>query len=231
MEDWTAFGRVDSDGTVYVKTAGGERAVGSWQAGTPEEGLAHFARRFDDLVTEVNLIEARLGSGAADAQSRPVDHQAHPRDACPRRTSSATSTACPRGWRSSPASRRRRPTSPARPATPPGSKPLAAQDRAGDRGRVARRRVDQLEGDRRPVQGDPRRVEDDPRRRPQDRRRAVEAVTPPRGTRSPAVAAATSPPSTRPASRPRAARTSWSPRPSRCPTRPSGTRPPTGSRS
>src|SRR5215475_639177 len=68
MDDWTAFGRVDADGTVYVKTAGGERAVGSWQAGTPEEGLAHFARRFEDLVTEVNLIEARLGTGAADAQ-------------------------------------------------------------------------------------------------------------------------------------------------------------------
>ncbi|MGC5329393.1 DUF349 domain-containing protein [Micromonospora sp. DT62] len=67
MSDWTAFGRVDADGTVYVKTADGERVVGSWQAGAPEEGLAHFARRFDDLVTEVNLTEARLKSGAADA--------------------------------------------------------------------------------------------------------------------------------------------------------------------
>src|SRR6185295_5156220 len=67
MNDWTAFGRVDADGTVYVKTSAGERVVGSWQAGTPEEGLAHFARRFADLVTEVDLIEARLGSGAADA--------------------------------------------------------------------------------------------------------------------------------------------------------------------
>src|ERR1051326_5126649 len=67
MNDWTAFGRVDADGTVYVKTAEGERVVGSWQAGTPEEGLAHFARRFADLVTEVDLIEARLASGAADA--------------------------------------------------------------------------------------------------------------------------------------------------------------------
>jgi hypothetical protein len=67
MEDWTAFGRIDADGTVYVKTADGERVVGSWQAGTPEEGLAHFARRYADLVTEVNLLEARLGSGAADA--------------------------------------------------------------------------------------------------------------------------------------------------------------------
>ncbi|GGL18695.1 DUF349 domain-containing protein [Mangrovihabitans endophyticus] len=67
MNDWTAFGRVDADGTVYVKTAEGERVVGSWQAGTPDEGLSHFARRFDDLVTEVDLIEARLNSGAADA--------------------------------------------------------------------------------------------------------------------------------------------------------------------
>src|SRR5256886_4094937 len=65
--DWTALGRVDDDGTVYVKTAAGERVVGSWQAGTPEEGLAHFARRFDGVVTEVNLIEARLASGAGDA--------------------------------------------------------------------------------------------------------------------------------------------------------------------
>ncbi|ASW54136.1 DUF349 domain-containing protein [Plantactinospora sp. KBS50] len=66
MTDWTAFGRVDADGTVYVKTAEGERVVGSWQAGSPEEGLAHFARRFADLVTEVDLTEARLNSGAAD---------------------------------------------------------------------------------------------------------------------------------------------------------------------
>jgi hypothetical protein len=67
MSDWTAFGRVDADGTVYVKTTDGERVVGSWQAGAPEEGLAHFARRFADLVTEVDLTEARLKSGAAEA--------------------------------------------------------------------------------------------------------------------------------------------------------------------
>jgi hypothetical protein len=66
MNEWTSYGRIDVDGTVYVKTAEGERVVGSWQAGTPEEGLAHFARRFADLVTEVDLIEARLASGAAE---------------------------------------------------------------------------------------------------------------------------------------------------------------------
>jgi hypothetical protein len=67
MADPATFGRVDSDGTVYVKTAAGERTVGSWQAGTPEEGLAHYVRRYVDLVVEVDLLEARLGSGAADA--------------------------------------------------------------------------------------------------------------------------------------------------------------------
>src|SRR5690349_2645426 len=66
MSDWTSYGRVDDDGTVYVKTGAGEGVVGSWQAGTPEEGLAHFARRFADIVTEVDLVEARLASGAAD---------------------------------------------------------------------------------------------------------------------------------------------------------------------
>src|SRR5947208_2507058 len=65
--DWTAFGRVDEDGTVYVKTAAGERGVGSVQAGTPEEGLAHVRRRFEGVVTEVNLIETRLSTGAGDA--------------------------------------------------------------------------------------------------------------------------------------------------------------------
>lgn len=66
MSDWTSFGRIDDEGTVYVKTAAGERVVGSWHAGTPAEGLAHFARRYADIVTEVDLIEARLGTGAAD---------------------------------------------------------------------------------------------------------------------------------------------------------------------
>jgi hypothetical protein len=58
--DPSEWGRVDDDGTVYVRTADGERAVGSWQAGEPAAGLAHYGRRFDDLATEVALLEARL---------------------------------------------------------------------------------------------------------------------------------------------------------------------------
>jgi hypothetical protein len=60
--DPTQWGRVDEEGTVYVRTAVGERAVGSWQAGEPAAGLAHYGRRFDDLATEVALLEARLGA-------------------------------------------------------------------------------------------------------------------------------------------------------------------------
>ena len=60
------WGRVDADGTVYVTTADGERAIGSWQAGEPAEGLAHYARRFDDVRTEVELLEARLKAGSGD---------------------------------------------------------------------------------------------------------------------------------------------------------------------
>ncbi len=63
MSDW---GRVAEDGTVYVRTAEGEREVGSWQAGSPEAGLAHFTRRYEQLATEVALLEQRLASGAGD---------------------------------------------------------------------------------------------------------------------------------------------------------------------
>lgn len=62
----SAWGRVDEEGTVYVVTPDGERAVGVWQAGSPDEGLLHYARRFDDLRTEVELLETRLESGAGD---------------------------------------------------------------------------------------------------------------------------------------------------------------------
>ncbi|MGH3408173.1 MAG: DUF349 domain-containing protein, partial [Streptosporangiaceae bacterium] len=66
------WGRVAEDGTVYVRTAGGERQVGSWQAGSPDEALAFFKRKFETLETEVSLLEQRLANtdlspGAAKA--------------------------------------------------------------------------------------------------------------------------------------------------------------------
>ncbi|MGB6208016.1 DUF349 domain-containing protein [Mycobacterium sp.] len=62
------FGRVDADGTVWLITAAGERVIGSWQAGDAEAAFAHFGRRFDDLSTEVALMEERLASGTGDAR-------------------------------------------------------------------------------------------------------------------------------------------------------------------
>lgn len=62
----TRWGQVDENGTVHLITGAGRREVGSWQAGAADEGLAHFARRFDDILTEVQLLEARLESGAGD---------------------------------------------------------------------------------------------------------------------------------------------------------------------
>jgi hypothetical protein len=60
------WGRIDEDGTVFARTPSGERVIGSWQAGDAEAGLAYYTRRYDDLATEVTLLEQRLMSGAAD---------------------------------------------------------------------------------------------------------------------------------------------------------------------
>jgi hypothetical protein len=54
------WGRVDADGTVYVRTADGERVIGSWAAGSPEEAIVFFRRKFESIETEVTLIEQRI---------------------------------------------------------------------------------------------------------------------------------------------------------------------------
>ncbi|CCW15605.1 ATPase involved in DNA repair [Rhodococcus aetherivorans] len=59
-----------------MKTAEGERCIGSWQAGDAAEGLAHFGRRYDDLATEVAILESRLNSGTGDAKKTRAAAQA-----------------------------------------------------------------------------------------------------------------------------------------------------------
>ncbi|MFD3561450.1 DUF349 domain-containing protein [Streptomyces sp. NPDC058686] len=55
------WGRVDETGTVYVRSAdGSEREVGSWQAGSPDEALVYFKRKYDGLVVEIGLLERRV---------------------------------------------------------------------------------------------------------------------------------------------------------------------------
>ena len=59
----TEWGRVDDDGTVYVKTADGERMVGQYPAGTPEEAMTFYTERYAALAFEVDLLEQRVRSG------------------------------------------------------------------------------------------------------------------------------------------------------------------------
>ena len=58
-----AWGRVAEDGTVFVRTADGERQVGQMPDATPEEALAFYVKRYDDLAFEVQLLEQRVEAG------------------------------------------------------------------------------------------------------------------------------------------------------------------------
>jgi len=57
------WGRVADDGTVFVKTADGERSVGQYPEGTPDEALKFFTERYAALAFEVELLEKRIQSG------------------------------------------------------------------------------------------------------------------------------------------------------------------------
>ncbi|MBN9150310.1 MAG: DUF349 domain-containing protein [Micrococcales bacterium] len=61
------WGRVDETGTVFVRTADGERAVGQYPDGTPDEALAYFERKFTELAGQVTLLEQRVKRGTPGA--------------------------------------------------------------------------------------------------------------------------------------------------------------------
>lgn len=58
------FGRVDPDGTVYVRVGDTERSVGQIPDSTPEEALAFYVRRYENLEAEVVLLEQRVDAQA-----------------------------------------------------------------------------------------------------------------------------------------------------------------------
>jgi hypothetical protein len=66
-DEQTPWGRVDETGTVFVRDASGERAVGQYPDGSPEEALAYFERKFADLAGQVTLLEQRAKRGAPAA--------------------------------------------------------------------------------------------------------------------------------------------------------------------
>lgn len=70
------FGRIDDDGNVFVTLPdGNEQFVGQWAAGDPQNGLRMFARRYDDLVVDVDLAGHRMAEGhlSPDEAQRVVD--------------------------------------------------------------------------------------------------------------------------------------------------------------
>jgi Domain of Unknown Function (DUF349) len=66
-DEQAPWGRVDETGTVYVREADGERAVGQYPDGTPEEALGYFQRKFVELAGQVTLLEQRAKRGAPAA--------------------------------------------------------------------------------------------------------------------------------------------------------------------
>jgi hypothetical protein len=67
----SAFGRVDDDGTVWVREAAGERTVGQFPGASADEALSLYVRRFLDLKAKVVLFETRLA--ATDLAVKEID--------------------------------------------------------------------------------------------------------------------------------------------------------------
>lgn len=59
-----AFGRVDDNGTVFVREGDAEREVGQFPDTSKEEALALYARRFLDLKAKLDLLAKRLKSNS-----------------------------------------------------------------------------------------------------------------------------------------------------------------------
>lgn len=82
--DRSAFGRVGDDGQVYVTTADGERAVGSYPGASPRDALTYFARKYDELAAAADLLLQRVthtdisAKDAADAYAKLVTETTEP---------------------------------------------------------------------------------------------------------------------------------------------------------
>ena len=64
----TGFGRIDESGNIYVSDAGVERLIGSQPELSPENALALYIKKYDDLASSVRLLEQRV-KAKADAKS------------------------------------------------------------------------------------------------------------------------------------------------------------------
>ena len=58
------WGRVEGDGHVFLTVDGTEYPVGQYPESAPDEALGYFARKFDDVVAQIVLLEQRVSSKA-----------------------------------------------------------------------------------------------------------------------------------------------------------------------
>ncbi|THJ67569.1 DUF349 domain-containing protein [Arthrobacter echini] len=64
LEEAARFARVEEDGHVFLLVDGEEHAVGQYPDAPREEALAYFVRKYDDVVSQVALLEQRVRAKA-----------------------------------------------------------------------------------------------------------------------------------------------------------------------
>ncbi|MGL5930615.1 MAG: DUF349 domain-containing protein [Dermatophilaceae bacterium] len=66
--DSARFGRVDDQGRVFVRVGDEEREVGAYPGASPDEAVQYFARKYDELASSADLLEARLDNAEVSAK-------------------------------------------------------------------------------------------------------------------------------------------------------------------
>lgn len=64
LEEAAKFARVEEDGHVFLLVGGEEHAVGQYPDATRDEALGYFVRKYDDVVSQVALLEQRVQAKA-----------------------------------------------------------------------------------------------------------------------------------------------------------------------
>jgi hypothetical protein len=69
------WGRVEGDGHVFLTLDGAEHPVGQYPGVSNDEALGYFARKYDDIVAQIVLLEQRVSSKApATDMQKTVTH-------------------------------------------------------------------------------------------------------------------------------------------------------------
>lgn len=63
-EEAAKFAKISDDGHVLLLDGGEEHPVGQFPDGTSDEALAYFSRKYDEVVSQVMLLEQRVATGA-----------------------------------------------------------------------------------------------------------------------------------------------------------------------